>query len=425
MQSEQPIKRITEIVREEFLRDVGQKLVLGREALDFVQTGVYGPEAGASLYWFANALKGSAQVAGLSFVAELAAEMSVALLLVREYGIKFKPGLYKFLAERFEKIEEEITRMQSQNVLADLKNNAVSKGKTILLVNQNNEFDESAVKRLQQEGLSVCVCTDVDAAVKLYNQLNPDLMILDAGMAGGKGLEISRRLRSDLSRQAAPLILITDQGFLQEQLLGFATRADDHITWPIELNELVDRIHDILLRAETIPDWEWMDNLSGIYNRRYLNRQLNEEINRIAKSSGSFSLAVIDIDALRQVNDAYGYLAGDQVLMFLASKMLSAFRTQDIVCRYGGEEFVVLLPETPCPEAQLPLERLRRIIEGEQLEINGHETNVSFTISAGLAVFPEDGLTGVELLTAAETALYWAKEAGGNRVLLSKGYSPD
>ncbi|MHB1418767.1 MAG: GGDEF domain-containing response regulator [Bacillota bacterium] len=417
--------KITKRAREEFLRDIEQKLVLGREALDIFQTGIYGPEAGESLLLFASALKGTAQTAGLSHVSELATEMTVALLLMRDYGIEYKPGFHKFLAERFERIEQEIPRLQPPKISSGLENKIEINDKKILLVEQNQEFSDQIRERLEQEGYLVSIGNDLDSVEKQFDLFQPDLMIIGADPGIEKGLEVCRRIRSDFKRQVSPLILLTEEADLQEQLTGYAASVDDHLAKPFELDRLIDLIKDILLRVENNPDWEWMDGIDGVYNRRYLDRRLNEELTQIGKSSASFSLAMIDIDTLKQVNEAYGFPTGDQVLLFLVSKMLLTFRTQDIICRYSGEEFVVLLPDTPCPEAQLPMERLRQVIAQEKLESNAAQSPVSFTISAGLAFFPEDGLTGEDLLAAADTALYWAKETGGNRVLLSKEYTSE
>ncbi|KKM12469.1 hypothetical protein SY88_03465 [Clostridiales bacterium PH28_bin88] len=297
---------------------------------------------------------------------------------------------------------------------------AMAGGKRILVVDDDPAITELVRERLEREGFFVAVCHDTLAAEHYLQVEHPDLIVLDVIMPGGDGIEFCRKIRSDPHQQAVPIIFFSVKGELQDKLVGFATGADDYLPKPFELEELVARIHALLTRLESFKDWAWRDELTRVYNRRYLHRRLEEEVARAQRSNGRFSLAMIDIDLFKNVNDSFGHRVGDEVLRFLVARMTETLRVADVICRYGGEEFVVILPDTPLPEGHLALERLRQAVQAEPLELPGSPMRIPFTISAGVAGFPEDGCTGEELLDAADTAMYRAKEAGRNTVLLSR-----
>lgn len=157
------------------------------------------------------------------------------------------------------------------------------------------------------------------------------------------------------------------------------------------------------------------DELTGLYNRRYLTRALDSELKRAMRYGGSFGVIMIDLDRFKAFNDDRGHPEGDSFLREAAAMLESEFRPSDIVARYGGEEFVVLLPEAEKAQAGAIAERVRlRFAERAQ----GQEETPRVTISAGVAAYPEDGITRTELLVKADTALYRAKRMGRNRVEL-------
>lgn len=160
------------------------------------------------------------------------------------------------------------------------------------------------------------------------------------------------------------------------------------------------------------------DDLTGLYNRRELERLLDEELERANRYQHPLSLFMLDVDLFKQVNDSYGHAVGDEVLRQLAQRINQAIRSADIATRYGGEEFVMILPETPLAEARQVAERLRALVadtpfalqDGRQLDIR---------VSIGVAGLPQDGSERSALLKSADTALYRAKQSGRNRVCLA------
>jgi diguanylate cyclase (GGDEF)-like protein len=164
-----------------------------------------------------------------------------------------------------------------------------------------------------------------------------------------------------------------------------------------------------------------VDGLTGIYNRRYFEQRILEELERSLRYNGSMALLMIDIDHFKKLNDEFGHLLGDEVLRQVSNIFEEHLRKLDVVCRYGGEEFAILVPETPGNRAMGVAEKLRKIIEGW----NFPGVPRPVTISVGVAEFPTNGRTRDELMKAADDALYLAKQKGRNRVVAAQGTAAD
>lgn len=162
------------------------------------------------------------------------------------------------------------------------------------------------------------------------------------------------------------------------------------------------------------------DSLTDLFNYRYFLHQLNREINRGQRHQSAFSLIMIDIDFFKNYNDAYGHQAGDLILRQIAQEIMQNTRNSDIVCRYGGEEFVIICPELSKDDAQKMAEKLRQIVENIELpQLKSIPSGERLTISSGISSFPEDGSTAYQLILKADKALYKAKETGRNKVCVT------
>ena len=158
------------------------------------------------------------------------------------------------------------------------------------------------------------------------------------------------------------------------------------------------------------------DGLTGLFNRRFFDETLEGEINRALRYDGNFSLIFFDLDNFKNLNDTLGHQAGDLTLKRVAEILILEKRTEDLACRYGGEELVLILPETQKINALVIAERIRESIEKLELEFEGNKFSV--TISGGVASYPTDAQDAKSLLHAADVALYQAKESGRNRIFL-------
>lgn len=178
------------------------------------------------------------------------------------------------------------------------------------------------------------------------------------------------------------------------------------------------RLRQASLEVESATMEKIQDPLTGLYNRRYMEIMLKHELQRAERSDYQVSLIMMDIDHFKKLNDTYGHPAGDEVLRKLAALMKSQVRRADIACRYGGEEFLIILPETPLEVAGERAETLRTafgdlIIEHEGQVMRGN-------LSLGVATFPQHAQASQQLIQIADTALYTAKTSGRNRVVLAK-----
>jgi len=167
------------------------------------------------------------------------------------------------------------------------------------------------------------------------------------------------------------------------------------------------------------------DSLTSIYNRRYLEQRLSEEVDRAARYRAPLSVMMLDIDHFKSINDTWGHQAGDKILSEIGELIKSSGRVSDIVARYGGEEFLILAPSTDAEAAYNLAERIRENTEKHNFEINGSDLekrSVSVTVSAGVAQLAAHGITGDQLVNFADEALYRAKHSGRNCVMLEEAY---
>jgi diguanylate cyclase (GGDEF)-like protein len=212
----------------------------------------------------------------------------------------------------------------------------------------------------------------------------------------------------------------------QEERIGlFAIEASPGARHPQALRQLTTTAADLIgfalanlrlrdrLREESVRDV-----LTGLYNRRFLDEAIEREFRRAIRSGGALAVVMLDIDHFKVFNDRYGHAAGDSALRTLGRFLLARLRATDIACRYGGEEFTLLLPDTPLDHASRIAERLREEFQTIPM-VHAGATYPPLTLSLGLAVSPEDGQSAPALLAAADAALYAAKAGGRNRVVFS------
>ncbi|MBK1681092.1 hypothetical protein CKO20_12005 [Rhodocyclus tenuis] len=197
-------------------------------------------------------------------------------------------------------------------------------------------------------------------------------------------------------------------GLHHERRLRLANMAADSISLALANLRLRDS-----LRAQSLSD-----PLTGLFNRRFMEETLARELSRLSRISRPMAVAMVDVDRFKDFNDAFGHEAGDLVLQKIAGVMLAFRRGMDVACRYGGEEFVLILPEISVDAARERFEEFRRAIAALALEFEG-QALPGITVSIGVAFFPQQGTSSAELIRAADRALYAAKRAGRNRVVLA------
>jgi len=224
--------------------------------------------------------------------------------------------------------------------------------------------------------------------------------------AANRRIEMHRTVMRDKRNQpGGKLILLRDVTHLKniEQALRETNTA------------LLLKIAEIEALQAKLKEQAIRDPLTGLYNRRFLNETLSRELAQAVRSQRPLSLAMIDLDRFKNINDTYGHEAGDQFLKALGDLLLEQTRFGDVACRFGGEEFVVVLPGAPLEIAAIRVNQMRQFFAVRKIAIRG--TALSVTFSAGVAGFPEHGSDDASLLAEADRALYAAKAAGRNRVI--------
>jgi two-component system cell cycle response regulator len=262
-------------------------------------------------------------------------------------------------------------------------------------------------------------------AFKLLLSTPTDLIICDLEMPRIDGFKLLGMVSSREELRDIPVIMLTGHGDRELKIKLLGRGASDYVTKPFDAGELIARVK-VQLKIKSLQDelkrsndklrqLSITDPLTLLYNRRYTTAMLEKEMQRAERKGSHLSLVMIDIDHFKQVNDQYGHLIGDQVLVAVADLSRIGLRSYDFAARYGGEEFVLLLPETAHDDALLIAERLRARVQAHPF--TGSLTGVKITVSMGVATYPTDFISTVEdLIRETDEALYRAKKAGRNLV---------
>ncbi|HUF49709.1 MAG TPA: diguanylate cyclase [Longimicrobiales bacterium] len=297
----------------------------------------------------------------------------------------------------------------------------------ILVVDDNQDNIEIIATRLRFRDYEILEASNGEQALALVRECAPDLILLDVMLPDIDGYEISRRIKGAADLPFIPIILVTARDSTQDKVAGLDAGADDYLTKPINFPELEARVRS-MLRIKRLQDelevknrelerLSISDGLTGLFNHRHIHELLNEEFERVARTKDCMSVAMFDLDRFKSVNDTCGHPAGDRVLVELADILRESARDIDRLGRYGGEEFMVLLPETCIEDAAVFVERVRREVARRPFDV-GRTEPLHMTLSAGVATYPHDRIDTVEtLVRLADEALYAAKSGGRDRVV--------
>jgi two-component system cell cycle response regulator len=256
---------------------------------------------------------------------------------------------------------------------------------------------------------------------------NYDLVIVSLALQNFDGLRLCSQLRSLERTRNVPILAIAEGDDNSRMIRGLEIGVNDFLQRPIDKNELLARVRTQIRKkryTERLRDNVQLsiemaitDALTGLYNRRYMENHLATLIDQAASRGKPLAVLVLDIDHFKSVNDTYGHDAGDDVLREFALRMRKSIRGLDLACRYGGEEFVVVMPETDMSVAAAVAERLRRRIASEPFSIQQGTGSIEVTISVGIATLDQRSENGANILKRADQALYRAKRDGRNRVV--------
>jgi diguanylate cyclase (GGDEF)-like protein len=271
------------------------------------------------------------------------------------------------------------------------------------------------------------VANGMDAWNVLQQANAPQMAVLDWMMPGMDGVEICRRIREVEHGPYRYLLLLTAKHEKQDVVAGLNAGADDYLTKPFDADELRARVrsgkrileleHALLKTQEALQYEAAHDPLTGLWNRGAILDLLQREIQRHQRTGSALGVVMTDVDHFKQINDTYGHLIGDAVLREVSKRFLESVRTYDFIGRYGGEEFLIIVPSCKPLDLQAGSERLRRAISAQPIMTSAGLVSSTISIGAALAPMADEATSELEaLLKASDEALYRAKENGRNRV---------
>lgn len=286
----------------------------------------------------------------------------------------------------------------------------------VLIVDDHPESVAVAEARLAGENVTICSALDGAAGLEAARREKPDLILLDVDMPDMSGFDVCRALKADVELCMIPVLFLSGSGNLADKVQGLDLGAVDYVTKPFDSFELRARVRAALRNKrlqDLLIEHAQVDPLTGLCNRRALLERLHETWARVQRHGGHLSFIIADVDHFKQINDTYGHSLGDAVLQEIAQSIFSQCRQVDMPARYGGDEFVILVPDENARGAARLAERCRRQIE--QAEVSRSGQTVRTTASFGVA--DADGVPTPEaLIEEADRALYRAKKIGGNQV---------
>ncbi len=289
-----------------------------------------------------------------------------------------------------------------------------------LLIDDSPDVQRLLKMRLRSEGIVVIGAETGQEGVDKALEQAPSVILLDIDMPGMDGFEVLRTLKDTESTLHIPVIMLSGLHSAQDKVTAFDLGAVDFITKPFDVTELRVRVRSALRISQLLrmlAQRAQIDGLTGLYNRAHFDKRWAEEVAAAERHKRALSLAVFDLDKFKSINDSYGHPAGDAAIQGLAKLLQRESRKEDIPCRYGGEEFVLIMPETKPEDAKELCERIRLALADITWPRHPERT---ITVSIGIA--GSDGSCICEpgkWIEAADRNLYTAKTSGRNQVVCS------
>ena len=310
-------------------------------------------------------------------------------------------------------------------VIGGVASRLAGAGGRVLIVDDNERQAQRLASELAVEHRPV-IESELDKA-HLTARGPVDLVILNTTSRSFDGLRFAAQVRSHEATRNLPILALIDPDDKSRAIKALDIGVNDVLARPIDPEELAARVrtqikrkrYTDLLRSNLDQSLEAAvtDPLTGLHNRRYMTGQLDALVARAVRDGMPVSALLLDIDHFKKINDSFGHDAGDEVLREFAVRLASNVRAVDLPCRFGGEEFVVVMPETALQDAERIAERIRMHVSGAPFRVAGGKEVLSVTISIGVAATHGEADTPEHLLKRADEALYEAKASGRNRVV--------
>ncbi|MBL4758238.1 MAG: PleD family two-component system response regulator [Rhizobiales bacterium] len=301
----------------------------------------------------------------------------------------------------------------------------VSNGRILYVDDRLNSYER--ISKILKRDHEVVIEPDPLQAVFNAAEGDYELIIISMNLRNFDGLRLCSQIRSLDRTRNLPILIIVDPNDDARLLRAIEMGVNDYVMRPIDSNELFARVRTQIRRkryADRLVDsfklnmeMAVTDALTGLHNRRYMESHLATLLETAKNSDKLLSLMIVDIDFFKVVNDTHGHGAGDEVLREFSKRLQKNIRGIDLACRYGGEEFVIIMPETDIGLAAIVAERIRCVVADKAFLVNGGSQALDLTISIGLSALQSDNDTQADIIKRADEALYTAKNDGRNRVV--------
>jgi len=298
-----------------------------------------------------------------------------------------------------------------------------------LLVIDDAQDNRTLLFEILSDSYKVILAKDGVQGIELTKKHLPDVILLDVIMPGMDGYQVIKLLKQSEETMHIPVIFISSMSTTDDEERGLQLGAVDYITKPFHPAIVKARIKNHLrecYQKKLLSELALVDGLTGIYNRRFCDKEMDKTWNICRRNKSCLSVAMIDIDYFKSYNDHYGHALGDEVLRRTAKSINNHLkRPNDVVARYGGEEFIVILPNTQAREAKRILNEICHLIENNTIKHELSSVSHYLTISAGGAsMIPEQDITIESFLKKVDVNLYQAKAQGRNRVCWQQDDNP-
>lgn len=287
----------------------------------------------------------------------------------------------------------------------------------VLIVEDSPALSAFYAFTLQQAGMVVETVNDPMCLLESLNDFMPELILMDMCMPEANGVELAKVIRQDEAFVSVPIVFLSGEQDRDKQFAAINLGVDDFLTKPIQPQHLILSARSRIERYRVLHSFMVRDSLTGLLNHTKTKEQLDVEFTRAMRHNRPLAFAMVDLDYFKSVNDTYGHPTGDRVIKSLARLLRQRLRQSDIVGRFGGEEFAVILTET---DAATALKLMDEIREGfARIRHRSDDEEFSITFSCGIATYPSIATSASELNSMADKALYEAKHGGRDRVVLA------
>ncbi|MNO21685.1 Response regulator PleD [compost metagenome] len=286
----------------------------------------------------------------------------------------------------------------------------------ILLIDDDVELVAFLRESLEKQSYYVSIALSAERGLKIFYESKPDLILLDILLPDQSGIDVLRQIIGKAKKERIPIIIVSGEHSKDIQMYAYSLGVMDYLPKPLDIDLFLVLINN---RFELKREWQEsiiVDELTGAFNRKYFNQTMKQLVSDFRRTGRTFSLALMDLDHFKQVNDKYGHLVGDEVLQTFSEVVRHSIRVEDTFCRFGGEEFALFMPNTDSASALLVVQRIQQQLGTRSFSAKKEQFHVTF--SAGITEVREELHEPDRLIGEADQALYASKDEGRNRTTL-------